>query len=57
MYDWLKRRFTAERLDCIFVDTVSGEEVFNYKDYDGKKFIANHNHWFFRVYNREYSCY
>jgi len=50
MIDWLRRRLTAKRLDCSFVDVVTGKEVFNYVDYDGQKFLANYNHWFFRVY-------
>lgn len=45
----IKSKLTMKRLDCNFVDTVSGEEVFNYVDCYGVYWLANYNHWFFRV--------
>jgi hypothetical protein len=38
-----------ERLSHNFTDTVSGEAVFDYVDCYGVYWLANYNHWFFRV--------
>ena len=46
---WLKSKLTMKRRYCLFVDSVSGQEVFAYTDCYGKKWMANYNHWFFRV--------
>lgn len=38
-----------KRLYCLFVDSISGEEVYLYIDKYGDKFMANYNRFFFRV--------
>ena len=54
MIEWLKRRLTTEKVNTAFTDMVSGEKVFRFRDYDGQTFLANHNHWFFRLYDKDY---
>lgn len=46
---WFKSRYTMQRMECLFVDVVNGEEVFKYKDCYGKFWQAHHNKWGFRV--------
>lgn len=45
----IKSKLTMERLSHNFTDTVSGEAVFDYVDCYGVYWLANYNHWFFRV--------
>lgn len=37
------------RKECLFVDKVSGEEVYRYIDCFGQEYMANYNPFFFRV--------
>ncbi|MFW6046358.1 MAG: hypothetical protein ACOCP4_00945 [Candidatus Woesearchaeota archaeon] len=38
-----------KRMHCLFIDIVSGEEVFLYQDCYGTEWMAGWNHWTFRV--------
>lgn len=49
MIKWLKSKFSMKRKSCLFIDKVSGKEVFLYVDCFGVEWMANYNHWFFRV--------
>ena len=46
---WLKSKLTMKRGQCLFVDTVSGDEVFEYYDCYGQRWMAGFNRWGFRV--------
>lgn len=45
----VKSKLTMKRGHCLFIDSVSGKEVFEYTDCFGQKWMAEFNHWFFRV--------
>jgi hypothetical protein len=40
---------TMKRGSCAFIDRVDHQEVFNYVDCYGDKYLANWNRFFFRV--------
>ena len=50
---WLFSWLTMKRGHCLFVDQVSGKEVFEYTDCYGDKYMANFNRWGFRVKSKE----
>ena len=45
----LRSRLTMRRLDCAFIDMVSGQEVFNYEDCYGDRWLAHWNRFGFRM--------
>ena len=45
----IKSKLTMKRGSCLFVDTVSGSEVFEYTDCYGQRWMAGFFHWGFRV--------
>jgi hypothetical protein len=49
MKKWLLSKLSMKRRHCMFVDRVSGKEVFNYIDCYGQEWMAEWSHWFFRV--------
>lgn len=49
MLRWIKSKLSMKRRHCLFIDQVSHKEVFLYTDCFGDKWMANFNHWFFRV--------
>lgn len=42
----IKSRFTMQRKECAFIDTVDGKEVFVYIDCHGDRWLANYAFWF-----------
>ena len=46
---WFKSKLTMKRGQCLFVDMVDGNEVFEYVDCFGQHWMANFNHWFYRI--------
>lgn len=45
----IKSLLTMKRIHCLFIDMVTGEEVFLYRDCYGDEWMANFNYWSFRV--------
>ena len=46
---WIMSWLSMRRGHCLFIDTVSGKEVFEYTDRYGQKWMANYYKWGFRV--------
>jgi hypothetical protein len=46
---WLISKLTMKRQRYLFTDKVDGQSVFLYTDYYGDEWMANWNHWFYRV--------
>lgn len=46
---WIKSWLTMQRGRCLFVDQVSGKEVFLYTDCYGQRWMAEFSRWGFRV--------
>lgn len=49
MLKWLKSRLTMKRRHCLFVDKVSGEEVFLWIDCYGIAYMCGWSRWGMRV--------
>lgn len=47
--NWTKSWLTMKRGSCQFVDKCDGQEVFEYTDCFGDKYLANYSRWGFRV--------
>ena len=47
--EWLKSWLTMSRKQCLFVDQVSGDEVFLYVDCYGQEWMANYFYFGFRI--------
>ena len=47
--EWIKSWLTMKRKQCLFVDSVSGKEVFLYVDCYGDEYMAEYNRFGFRV--------
>ena len=48
MLRWIKSWLTMKRTHCLFIDSVSGEEVFEYIDCYGDRWMAGFNRFGFR---------
>ena len=48
MFRWIKSWITMKRTHCLFIDQVSGNEVFEYVDCYGDKWMAEFNRFGFR---------
>lgn len=46
---WVRSWLTMKRKHCMFVDVVSGEEVFLYIDCYGQRWMADFNRFGFRI--------
>ena len=49
MGKYIRSWLSMKRGHVLFVDIVSGKEVFDYVDCYGQYWMANYSHWFFRV--------
>lgn len=49
MIKWIVSKFTMKRKRFLFIDQVEGKEVFLYVDKYGTEWMANYNHWTYRV--------
>ena len=49
LINWIMSWLTMQRRECLFVDKVSGKEVFRYTDCFGCEYMANFHCFGFRV--------
>lgn len=49
LFRWARSWMTMKRKSCLFVDQVSGREIFLYVDCYGREWMAEFNRFGFRV--------